>query len=66
MGTVNPKDLAEWDPDALDESARVAADAAEMVPLYRERARAWLDAEHADMVEDLALLLATVAVESCP
>lgn len=34
-----------------------------LVPLFREQARAWLEAEHADMEEDLAALLARVAAE---
>lgn len=48
------------------EAERVAEHVAAVAPGYRERARAWLDAEHADMVEDLAKLLATVSAECCP
>ena len=43
-----------------------AAHIADVLPLYRDRARAWLAAEHTDMEESLTLLLATVAVESMP
>lgn len=59
-------DFAEWDPDALDEPRRIAEHVAEVTPQYRERARAWLNAEHTDMVEELATLLATISAECCP
>ena len=57
------RDLVE--PAPPSEAERIAAHVAAVAPGYRERARAWLDAEHADMVEDLAALMATVSAECC-
>ena len=45
--------------------ARLAEHVAAVTPQYRERAREWLAAEHADPVEALAALLATVSGECC-
>lgn len=57
------RDLVE--PAPPSEAERIAAHVAAVAPGYRERARAWLDAEHTDMVEDLAALMATVSAECC-
>lgn len=59
-------DFTDYEPDALDEPARISEHVAAVTPQYRERARAWLNAEHTDMVEELATLLATISAECCP
>lgn len=52
--------------EPTDEPRRIAEHVAAVTPQYRERAREWLNAEHADMVEELATLLATISAECCP
>lgn len=53
-------------PRPTNEPRRIAEHVAEVTPQYRERARAWLNAKHTDMVEELATLLATISAECCP